>query len=164
MKLLLCFLTFSNFLLYFCENITWYIDRMFFWGCIYEDGPNLVKIHPGCCYSEKSTLNAVLHQVCQKVFHTATKDINMDKNKTTEVNVLAATRVESLKFMTHPSVFMLQMATHELSLSHTHKTHTSPLPALTESCRWATDTLSSIHSGNSRHKHAAFDADKGPPD
>lgn len=43
----------------------------------------------------------------------------MDKNKTTELNVLAATKVRSLKFMTHPSVFMLQMATHMKAHTYT---------------------------------------------
>ena len=58
----------------------------------------------------------------------------MAKNKTTELNVLAATNVKSLKCMTHPSVFMLQMATHMKTLAHTH-THAQgfPFPARTES-------------------------------
>ncbi len=58
----------------------------------------------------------------------------MDKNKTTELNVLAARKVRSLKFMTHPSVFMLQMATHMKAHTYTQiNTQGSPFPALTES-------------------------------
>lgn len=58
----------------------------------------------------------------------------MDKNKTAVLNVLAATKVRSLKCMTHPSVFMLQMATHVKT--HTHiNTQGSSFPALTESSR-----------------------------
>lgn len=51
-------------------------------------------------------------QVCQTIPHRTTKEINMDENKTEGLNVLAGTKGKSLKCMTHPSVLMLQMATH----------------------------------------------------
>lgn len=51
-------------------------------------------------------------QVSQTISHKTTKEINMDENKTVGLNVLAATKGKILKSMTHPSVLMLQMATH----------------------------------------------------
>lgn len=46
----------------------------------------------------------------------------MDKTtKTTEPTVLASTKVRSLECMTHPSAFMLHLATHMKTHTYTHK-------------------------------------------
>ena len=79
----------------------------------------------------------------KKVFHRATKDIKADKNKTTELNVLAATQVRSLKCMTHPSVFMLEMATHIKNHIYTHNHTRIPV-----SCSHGISLMS--------HRHAQF--------